>query len=103
MRAFTPFLQADHAAVTAQAAPGLTICPMSETTLQRVHRNAGQLFVAAVTVCLLALVISQATRGPEGLPGVLVYAVAAGFGLESTGAAWSGRWRRRAAGRRLVN
>jgi hypothetical protein len=57
-------------------------------------RRYGQLaFMSAVTSCLLALVFVQATRGAAGLPGVAVYALAAGFGLEFVSAAWTGRWR----------
>jgi len=68
---------------------------MAETTLQRVHRYAGLLFVGIVTVCLLAFVFSQAERGLSGLPAAAVYAFAAGFGLEYLGAAWTGGWRDR--------
>lgn len=74
---------------------------MRETTVQRVSRYSGLVFVASVTVCLLALVLGQAARGLEGLPAALVYAFAAGFGLEFVGAAWSGAWRQRQAGRPL--
>jgi len=68
---------------------------MREITVSRMYRHAGLLFVASVTVCLLAFVAGQAARGPEGLPGLLVYAFAAGFGLECIGAAWTGGWRQR--------
>ena len=67
---------------------------MRERTVQRVHRHAALVFVASVTVCLLAFVQDQAGRGLEGLPAVLVYAFAAGFGLEFVGAAWTGRFGR---------
>ena len=49
-------------------------------------------FVLAVTVCLLAFVFTQAAKGLSGLPAVVVYAFAAGFGLEFVGAAWTGRF-----------
>lgn len=68
---------------------------MAETRLQRVNRYAGFLFVASVTVCLLAFVLVQAQRGAAGVPAVVVYAFAAGFGLEFVGAAWTGGWRAR--------
>jgi len=68
---------------------------MKEITVSRMCRHAGLLFVASVTVCLLALVPGQAARGAEGLAGLLVYAFAAGFGLEFVGAAWTGVWHQR--------
>ncbi len=62
-------------------------------------RHYGRLaFMAAVTACLLAVVFGQAARGPEGLPAVVVYSFAAGFGLEFVCAGWAGR--RRAPKRR---
>ncbi len=60
--------------------------------MDRVHRLIVLAFMAAVTACLLAFVFGQASRGPAGLPGVVVYAFAAGFGLEFLGSAWTGRW-----------
>ncbi len=74
---------------------------MREITVQRMNRYAGLAFVASVTVCLLAFVLGQAARGLEGVPGMVVYAFAAGFGLEFMGAAWTGVWRRRGARRPL--
>lgn len=74
---------------------------MTETTLQKMNRYAGLLFVASVTVCLLAFVFHQAARGTDGLAGVVVYAFAAGFGLEFLGAAWTGGWRERRSRRAL--
>jgi hypothetical protein len=50
-------------------------------------------FMTAVTALLLALLAAETRRGLEGLPGMLVYAFAAGFGLESVIASWRGRWR----------
>jgi hypothetical protein len=62
----------------------------------RTSRRYGQLtFMAAVTACLLAFVFIQAAKGPGGVPGVVVYALGAGFGLEFVSAAWTGRWRER--------
>ena len=64
---------------------------MRETTMHRVHRVAVMAFVGAVTTCLVALVFEQATQGPSGLLGGLVFALAAGFGLEFVGSVWTGR------------
>ncbi len=72
---------------------------MRETTVQRMNRYVGLAFVAAVTVCLLAFVFGQAAKGLDGAPGMVVYAFAAGFGLEFMGAAWTGVWRQRGARR----
>jgi hypothetical protein len=58
-------------------------------------------FLASMTVCLLAFVFGQAARGVSGLPGMVVYAFAAGFGLEFVGTAWTGGWRQRQARRQL--
>ncbi len=58
-------------------------------------------FVAAVTTVLLAFVFGQAARGLPGLPGMLVYAFAGGFGLEFLGSAWTGGWRQRGSQRQL--
>ncbi len=67
-----------------------------------VARRYGQLaFMAAVTTCLLAFVFTQAGRGVAGLPGAVVYAFAAGFGLEFVSSAWTGRWARRGSSRQL--
>ena len=74
---------------------------MRETTVQRMNRYAGLAFVASVTLCVLAFVFGQAARGLEGVPGMVVYALAAGFGLEFMGAAWTGVWRQRGARRAL--
>ena len=60
--------------------------------MEKLHRATGLVFVLAVTVCLLAFVFAQAAEGLAGLPAVLVYAFAAGFGLEFVGAAWTGRF-----------
>ena len=96
--AFTRFSQADHPQVTGRAPGRPTISPMREITMQRMNRYAGLAVVASVTVCLLAFVFGQAGRGLEGVPGMVVYAFAAGFGLEFMGAAWTGVWRSAALG-----
>lgn len=49
--------------------------------------------MVAITTCLLAMAFGQAGRGIAAAPGILVYAFAAGFGLEFIGSAWTGRWR----------
>ncbi len=55
-------------------------------------RHYGRLaFMSVVTACLLAFVFGQAATGPAGLPAVVVYSFAAGFGLEFVSAAWTGR------------
>ena len=74
---------------------------MRETTVQRMNRYVGLTLVASVTVCLLAFVFGQAAEGISGVPGMVVYAFAAGFGLEFMGAAWTGAWRERGARRPL--
>ncbi|MGI8710693.1 MAG: hypothetical protein ACR2LA_06850 [Acidimicrobiales bacterium] len=57
-------------------------------------RHYGRLaFMSVVTACLLAFVFSQAAKGPAGLPAVVVYSFAAGFGLEFVCAGWTGRGR----------
>jgi hypothetical protein len=61
-------------------------------------RHYGRLaFMSVVTACLLAFVFSQAAKGPAGIPAVVIYSFAAGFGLEFVCASWTGRER---AGRR---
>jgi len=72
-------------------APGPTIWDMTQTTMHRMQSLAILAFMAGVTACLLALVFGQATRGPSGLAGAVVYALGAGFGLEFVGSAWTGR------------
>ena len=64
---------------------------MREITMHRVHRVAILAFMGAVTACLLALVFEQATQGPSGLLGGVVFALAAGFGLEFVSSLWTGR------------
>lgn len=61
---------------------------MSETAIQRVWRFVELAFVTAVTACLLAFVFVLAARGPAALPGAVVYAFAAGFGLEFVASTW---------------
>ncbi len=59
--------------------------------MHRVHRLMVLAFMGGVTACLLALVFEQATRGPSGLLGGVIFALAAGFGLEFVGSMWTGR------------
>ena len=47
--------------------------------------------MAIVTAVLLASVLEQAAAGARGIPGMVVYAFAAGFGLEFLSAVWTGR------------
>ena len=74
---------------------------MEETTVEKTHRLSGLAFVFAVTTCLVAFVFIQAARGLPGIPGVIVYALAAGFGLEFVGAAWTRRFSRGGHGQLL--
>lgn len=75
---------------------------MIRETLRRESARYAQLaFMAAVTALLLALVAEQTGRGPAGLPATVVYAFAAGFGLEFVGSAWRGERRNRGAGSEL--
>jgi hypothetical protein len=61
--------------------------------MHRVHRLAVLAFMAPVTAWLLALVFEQATRGPSGLLGGVIFALAAGFGLEFVSSKWTeSRW-----------
>ena len=57
--------------------------------------------MTVVTALLLALVADGTRRGLQGLPGMLVYAFAAGFGLESVSASWRGCRRPRGGERQL--
>lgn len=74
---------------------------MSDPTRQRGRHYVELAFMTAVTALLLALVAGQTRRGVEGTPGMLVYAFAAGFGLEFVSASWRGRWRPRGGRRQL--
>ena len=64
---------------------------ISEDTRRRGRHYARLGFMTAVTAVLLALVAEATRRGPAALPSVLVYAFAAGFGLEFVNATWSSR------------
>jgi len=64
---------------------------MRENTMHRVHQMAVLAFMGTVTACLLALVFEQAARGPSELLGGVVFALAAGFGLEFVSSVWTGR------------
>lgn len=74
---------------------------MRETTLQRTQRYVALSFMVLVTAVLLALVVEQASHGLEGLPGMVVYALMVGFGLEFVTSVWSGGGHRAGSGRRL--
>ena len=52
-------------------------------------------WVALVTVWAVALSFEYATRDPVGVPGMAVYALLAGFGLEFVSSEWRDGWRRR--------
>ncbi|HZI91648.1 MAG TPA: hypothetical protein VFD31_08485 [Thermoleophilaceae bacterium] len=74
---------------------------MNEKTIRITRRYAELAFVGLATAFLLAFVFSQAARGPAGLPGVVVYGFAAGFGLEYVSSVWTGRAARRQLSRQL--
>lgn len=65
---------------------------MREKVIRKGRRYGQLAFMSVVTACLLGLVLGQAAKGVAGIPGVVVYAFAAGFGLEFVSAAWTGRW-----------
>ena len=56
-----------------------------------VRRYLPLVYVALVTALLLALVAELSIRGPTALPGVLVYSLGAGFGLEFVCSGWAAR------------
>lgn len=66
------------------------------------HRYMPLAYVALVTAVLLALVAEEAARGPVALPGILVYALAAGFGLEFVCSRWAAESRAASEDRRLA-
>jgi len=72
-----------------------------ETTRRQGRRYAQLVFVAAVTAMLLALVVEQTERGLTGVPATLVYAFAAGFGLEFVASFWRGEAHRQNGRRQL--
>jgi hypothetical protein len=62
-----------------------------------VYRSAAQrcavfAFMGVVTWVLVTFAFTEADRGLEGVTGILVYGLAAGFGLEFLGSAWRGFW-----------
>lgn len=52
-------------------------------------------WVALVTAWAVALAFEHATRDPVGVPGMAVYALLAGFGLDFVSSEWRDGWRRR--------
>lgn len=62
---------------------------MRETALQRTLRYMPLIFMVLVTAMVLALVAEQARRGLDGLPGMVIYSLTAGFGLEFVTAVWT--------------
>jgi hypothetical protein len=50
-------------------------------------------FMAAVTCLLVAYLYAEMDSGAAGAGGVLVYGLAAGFGLEFLGSGWRSIWR----------
>ena len=67
-------------------------CMTTRTSWEKLHRSAVLAFMAMVTVGLVALALGQSGSGAAGVPGLVVYSFAAGFGLEFVGSAW--RWDR---------
>jgi len=68
---------------------------MNPKTIEMTGRIATLTFMAIVTVHAIVFAVDQASRGLPGLPGLLVWAFAAGFGLEFLASAWTGGWRSR--------
>ena len=64
---------------------------MTREKRERASRILALAYMAAVTAFLLTLAFAAAAKGPSGIPGLLVYALAAGFGLEFVAASWTGR------------
>lgn len=62
---------------------------MREQTIKRISRCSQLAFMATTTIVLMALTFDQASRGLEGLPGTVVYALTAGFGLEFIRSVWT--------------
>ena len=67
---------------------------MREDIWRRGRHYTELAFMAVVTALLLALVADATRRGLAGVPGMLVYAFAAGFGLEFVSSSWLGPGRR---------
>ncbi len=67
----------------------------------KLHRLLPMAYVVVVTALLLALVAEQASHGPPALPGLVVYALAAGFGLEFVWSGWTAESRSRRGERPL--
>ena len=61
---------------------------------ERTSRILVLAYMAAVTAFLLSFAFAAAAKGPSGFPGMVVYALAAGFGLEFVAATWTGRFNR---------
>ncbi len=68
---------------------------MREKITGATHRYAQLTFMTLVTAVLLASVSQQTGAGVRGIPGMVIYAFAAGFGLEFIAASWTGRGRGR--------
>ena len=63
---------------------------MTRTRRDKLHRSAVLAFMAVVTIGLLGLAFAEAGQGAAGWVEVVVYSLAAGFGLEFLGSAWAG-------------
>jgi hypothetical protein len=61
---------------------------MREKITVEARRYAQLTFMAGVTAVLLASVFHQTDAGISGIPGMVVYALGAGFGLEYVTAIW---------------
>ena len=62
---------------------------MTRARRDKLHRSAVLAFMAVVTICLLALAFSSPGPGAAGWLESGVYSLAAGFGLEFLGSAWT--------------
>ena len=66
---------------------------MSLMMSEKTWRCLGELaFVACVSVIVLSLLAAETARGSAGVHRIVVYAFAAGFGLEFVSATWRGLW-----------
>jgi hypothetical protein len=62
-------------------------------TFQSTGRHLAVLtFMALVTSAVLALLIVEVAKGLDGVAGIAVYGVTAGFGLDFVSRAWAAHW-----------
>jgi hypothetical protein len=61
-------------------------------TFQSMGQMAIVAFMALVTSIVLALLIVEIARGPNGLVEIAVYGITASFGIEFLVASWRSLW-----------